>query len=153
VREILACSAVFIALGCGGSSSDFDSSVLVPVKGRVMIDGQPASGVSIIFHPRQQTAGTGGYAVTDKNGDYMVDHRSGVSGVEPGEYAVTFSRYTQPDGSPIPAGASAADVGAVESLPKLYTDATNPKLPTQISVPVNGGEFPFEISTTRQSRR
>ena len=149
----LAAVVLLAAFGCGGSSSEFDTSVLVPVTGRVTLDGKPAQGVAVVFHPKLNTVGTGAFAVTDENGSFTLDHRSGEQGVEPGGYAVTFSRYTQPDGSPIPPGASAADVGAVESMPKQYTDATNPRLPTQADVSAVGGTFEFELTSQKLARR
>ncbi len=62
----------------------------------------------------------GGYAVTDKDGLFKVKHLSNVNnqeGLEPGTYNIVFSKLTAPGGAPIPEGKTAADVGAVESLP------------------------------------
>jgi len=93
---------------------------LIPVAGVVTLDGQPADHIAINFIPTRETSSMGGYAVTDSSGHFRVKHLSnvnGAEGLEPGNYQVTFSKIAMPDGSPIPEGKDAADVGAVESLP------------------------------------
>jgi len=92
---------------------------LLSVAGKVTLDGEPAAHVTIHFIPAPGTAGQGGYAVTDDAGHYHAKHPSGenVDGLEKGMYRVTFSKLTAPNGSPIPEGQTAADVGAIESLP------------------------------------
>lgn len=116
--------------GCGGQSSEVPSD-LVPVTGTVKLDGEPKANITVIFNPGKKTSGTGGYGVTDSNGKYKLMHRSNQPGVEPGEYIVTFSMMGLPDGSPIPEGKDAADVGAVQLLPEKYT---NPNLEMNLTM-------------------
>ena len=106
---------------CGGSSAEVPDE-LVPVSGTVKLDGEPTANITVVFNPGKGTTGTGGYGVTDSTGKYTVTHRSNQPGIEPGEYVVTFSKMGLPDGSPIPEGKDAADVGAVQLLPEKYTN-------------------------------
>jgi hypothetical protein len=48
LRVILAASAV-VPLGCGGSAD----ARLVPVSGQVFVQGRPAAGATVIFHPME----------------------------------------------------------------------------------------------------
>jgi hypothetical protein len=87
--------------GCGGGpakeSVDF---LLVPVTGYVTMDGQPFAGATLTF--LYQGAAPAGYvgsgAVTDNAGKFTV-----LTGDQPGtivgDYKVTVSKFTNPDGS------------------------------------------------------
>jgi hypothetical protein len=111
-----------------------------------LIDNEPIGGVSISFTPADGTKGTGGFGATDSTGAYSLKHRSGAVGIEPGEYKVVISRYAQPDGSPIPAGKSAADVGAVELLPASYSSVEETTLTA--TVPSKGTDAQdFQLSS------
>lgn len=72
---------------------------------------------------------TGGYAVTD--GKYSVAINPKKEGVEPGTYAVTFTKWAQKDGAPIPEGKTAADVEAVQIIPEAYSNPSK-EMPTKI---------------------
>lgn len=107
-----------LLLGCGGGTP---APKLIPVSGKVLMDDKPLAGVTVIFNPLQGTPGTGGYAVTDPDGTYTLLHQTQKPGCEPGQYGVTFTKMTQPDGSPIPMNAKRGEVGMVEQMPKAYT--------------------------------
>lgn len=118
--------------GCGESETAAPE-VLVPVTGSVTVDGEPAGGVSLSFVPQSGTSGAGGFAATDDQGQFTVKHRSGEVGIEPGTYKVTMSRMLTPDGNPVPAGESAMDHNATESLPEQYTTADNSPFETEVA--------------------
>ncbi|MCH9656166.1 MAG: carboxypeptidase-like regulatory domain-containing protein, partial [Planctomycetes bacterium] len=118
---IIVVCVIGMLTGCGGNSVEVPDE-LVPVTGTVKLDGKPKANISVIFNPGDQTSGTGGYGVTDSEGKYTLLHRSNKPGIESGEYIVTFSMMGLPDGSPIPEGKDAADVGAVQLLPEKYTN-------------------------------
>jgi len=124
IYSVIIISVIGILTGCGSQSAEVPDE-LVPVTGTIKLDGKPKSNITVIFNPGDKTSGTGGYGVTDSEGKYTIRHRSNKPGVEPGEYIVTFSMMGLPDGSPIPEGKDAADVGAVQLLPEKYT---NPNL-------------------------
>ncbi|QDU40954.1 hypothetical protein Mal4_53170 [Maioricimonas rarisocia] len=141
---ILPCLAT--VSGCSNAEG-FDGAGLAPVSGLVSLDGEPAAGVSMYFSPKDSTPGTGGYAITGPQGQFKVMHRSTSEGILPGTYHVTFSRLTMPDGSPLPEDQDAADVGAVESLPRKYqsTDIETPL--SVVTVTPDGSTFNFDLSS------
>ena len=104
--------------GCGSSDGP---ALLVPVSGTVLLENQPAAGVGVVFIPAENTKGVGASGATDAEGKFVLLHQSGNAGIEPGTYKVVFSRWRMPDGQPIPAGQSAADVGAVDMMPPHYS--------------------------------
>ena len=114
----LSLAGLFLA-SCG--SDDANLPELTPVKGTVTLNGEPASGVTIILYPESGAKNTA-YGISDESGQYSIKHRSGAEGVEPGQYAVTFSKMVMPDGSPMEKGAEPAAVGAKEALPRQYTN-------------------------------
>jgi len=63
------CALTIATAGCGSAS-------VVPVSGRVTLDGQPAAGVHVGFQPMaaigQQNPGGGSYAVTDLEGRFTL---------------------------------------------------------------------------------
>ncbi|QDT66808.1 hypothetical protein [Calycomorphotria hydatis] len=86
-------------LGCGGSELE-----LAPVKGRVLVDGQPAPGVTVLFRPVSESMnpGVSSRGITNDDGIYELytaggEYRpgavvgshevqlSGSEGLEPGD--------------------------------------------------------------------
>lgn len=132
--------------GCGGHSSEVPEE-LIPVTGTVKLNGEPKANITVLFNPGKNTTGTGGYGVTDQNGKYTLTHRSNQPGVEPGEYIVTFSMMGLPDGSPIPEGKDAADVGAVQLLPEKYTNPNREMNLTVATVKAPEATLDYEIKT------
>ena len=49
-QMILACVTMLVLPGCGGSGSS-----LVKAKGKVLVDGTPASGAILLFHPESSS--------------------------------------------------------------------------------------------------
>lgn len=124
------CVTGFLALtllaGCGESVKPEVIPPLEPVSGTVTIDGAPVAGVAVTFFPAGQGAkGNPSTGTTDASGKYSLKHRSGKDGIPAGDYIVIFSRMALPDGSPIPPGKTAADVGAVEQIPEQYRSLEN----------------------------
>lgn len=132
--------------GCGSHSPEIPEG-LIPVTGTVKLDGKPTANITVIFNPSNKTGGTGGYGVTDNQGKYALTHRSNQSGVEEGEYIVTFSKIGLPDGSPIPEGKDAADVGATQLLPEKFTNPNREMNLTVATVSAPGGTLDYEISS------
>jgi hypothetical protein len=135
--------------GCG-ASGDPEVATLVPVSGKVTLDGKPLAKTVVLFTPRSGTPGTGAFASTDADGNYTLMHRSRELGIQPGEYIVSFSKMALPDGSPIPEGQDAADVGATEQIPSKYTLAGQESMekPTNTAtVSESGGTHNFELTS------
>lgn len=130
--------------GCG-SSSDAPHLNLVPVSGKVMYSGQPVSGLRVLFVPLNKTAGQGAFAVTDDDGSFELEQQSQDPGVPAGQYAVLFSRYVKPDGTPVPPGTSPTESNAVEAIPPLWNDPGQAGPHNTVTVPEGGKSFEFSI--------
>lgn len=143
--SLLAAGTLAGLAGCGGGST---VPKLAPVTGIVSIEGTPTAGVTVIFTPMGATKTTGGSGVTVDGGNFELMHRSGELGVEPGQYAVTFSRMVLADGSPLPAGKSPIEVDAKESIPPRYQDPSDPA--HTATVTPEGGFFEFGIGAPKK---
>lgn len=133
-----------ILTGCGSSSSGPELT-LHPVSGTVAIAGKPAKGVSVTFVPAdgagaEQVSASG---TTDETGAFALQVSSDQQGIPEGKYRVLFSRIVKPDGSPLGPEEMAADVGAQNNLPAVYSDPQ--ETPIGADVPAGGKTFEFEI--------
>ena len=132
-------------LGCGGGVPAEVVPPLEPVTGKVNMDGKPAEGVAVTFVPAANNKGNSSSGSTDATGAYKLTYRTGAAGIPAGDYVVVFSKLTQPDGSPIPPGQTAADVQAVEQIPERFRMMDNPTM--TFSVPKGGKTFDFELQS------
>lgn len=111
---VLAC----VLSGCGGGAS----YELVPVSGRVTLDGQPLANARVSFQPaRDQTdTGPGSSGVTDAEGKYVlsVAGETETAGAVPGKHMVTISANAGSE--PASDAAPAAD----RSLPPQASDGS-----------------------------
>jgi hypothetical protein len=70
-----------------------------PVKGKVLVDGKPAEGVTVVFHPREPSdPPMSPYAIVAADGSFalqswLVDERVLKPGAPAGEYQVTCVWY------------------------------------------------------------
>jgi hypothetical protein len=112
-----------LIVGCSTSQAA-PKETLVPVTGTVMIEGKAIPGVKVTFIPKGTTPGSGGIGVTDDSGEFELMNRSRKSGIVPGSYAVHFSLFKKPDGTPVPPGQSPTNSGGRESIPKLWSDVS-----------------------------
>jgi len=138
--------------GCGGGVQG-SGLEMIPVTGIVRLDGQPLTAATVLFNPLPGTKGNGGYGVTDAEGKFSVIDYQEVPGCPPGEYAVTFTKITQPDGSPIPPGAQRGEVGMVEQIPKAYTIFKPEMVITAASVKTPASEFEFALDSKMKPPR
>ena len=93
------------------------------------------------------SGGTGGSGVTNADGKYEARHQSNKAGIEPGTYMVLFSKIAMPDGSSIPAGKNAADVGATEILPQPLSNPDPEFAPNVVTITESGGSFDFTLAS------
>jgi len=131
--------------GCSSNRREAPAN-LIPVAGIVILESEPAANVTLHFIPAPGTNSQGGYAVTDLSGHYRVKHLSNAEnadGLEKGAYRITFSKLASPDGSPIPEGRTAADVGAVESMPPHLSvlNEENPLFVLEVDAPKTDANF------------
>ena len=129
---LLVLGAVTMAAGCGEAGSSMPAK-LVPVTGTITADGQPLKHAAVSFIPEAAKQGVGAFGSTDESGKYDLKWHGSGEGVAPGKYKVVVSRMTQKDGSPVPPDQSAADVGAVESMPPRYSDVNVTELLAEVT--------------------
>lgn len=138
------------AVGCAKSGPALK---LIPVTGSVKFDGKPLSGAVLVFNPMPNTHGTGATAITDAEGTFTVTHATEKPGIEAGDYGITFSKVTQPDGSPIPPGKSRASVTTVEQIPKPYTKFDPERVISRVTVTNDANTFDFELKSNIQEQQ
>tara|TARA_R110002095_G_scaffold215334_1_gene209160 strand:+ start:1857 stop:2270 length:414 start_codon:yes stop_codon:yes gene_type:complete len=129
--------------GCGGTTVEVPE--LSPVSGIVTLDEKPLEGVLILYVPENGTPGDGSAAVSDADGKYTLKHRSGESGIQAGQYAVTFSKFVMKDGSAVESGIQPESVGARQLLPMRYTNPERTK--EKATVIPEGGTFDFSLQS------
>jgi hypothetical protein len=82
--------ACFLPLACSRSSPGAKVKVC-PVRGEVFVDGQPASGAVVHFHPLDKEQGPPAFAIVQEDGSFQLSTFSNFDGAAPGEYAVTIN--------------------------------------------------------------
>ena len=91
MRRVIALCVLLAAAGCGGKPE------LVPVRGRITLDGQPVKEVVVTFSPIGDTQGNGAMGCTDVEGRFTLTDVRGSAGARVGEYKVSL--YPAPTGS------------------------------------------------------
>ncbi|MGL4555710.1 MAG: hypothetical protein ACRC33_31470 [Gemmataceae bacterium] len=157
MRGMMAVAALScVALcGCGDGGPR-----LVPVSGRVTLDGKALAGKTLKFVPEPKVPGLGAGASTDADGKYtLLAIRPGattdVKGVPPGEYKVTVNEpmfpidlAVQDSGStePTPAvGLPAAKPAGKGGIPAVYTSVE--LTPLKVTVPAAGGPIDLALES------
>jgi hypothetical protein len=132
VRFAFAVSGLLLLTsGCGESAPP--PPTLVPVAGKVTMDGKPFDGCMVTFLPRGATKSQVAYGVTDESGAFSLKYAAGGEGCPTGEYKAIFSKLRTPEGQPIPEGKTAADVNAVDKVPMAYRTDANELHVVQVS--------------------
>ena len=80
--------AILAIAGCNKAND-----ALVPVAGRVVVDGKPAVGAAVVFHPVDDSNGTHPLGQVDSNGEFQLTTIRSGDGAAPGEYKVTLTWY------------------------------------------------------------
>ena len=99
-------------------------------------------GANLTFIPLEGTSGQGGTGTTDSAGKYDVTHFRAGKGAEPGTYRVVISKLVMQDGSPIPAGQSAAELLTKDAVPQQYSDYNA----TTLKATVEAGGKPIDFA-------
>lgn len=93
--------ALSLVVGCGNDKGDVSAERLkkmaggelkkvVPVSGKVTVDGQAKEGVNIAVYPDPLTGVVANEARTQADGTYCLNTYSECDGIAPGKYKVTF---------------------------------------------------------------
>jgi hypothetical protein len=110
-RAVVALACAASLAGCGGTKE----GGLVPVSGRVTLDGGPwPKPGKITFTPRGSNAGESGQlrpasADFDRNGNFTVSSFDGNAGLYPGEYWASVECWETEPGMSNPNAAAQAD--------------------------------------------
>jgi hypothetical protein len=130
-RYLVVLGALFLA-SCQKAPS---GPPLVPVSGKVQLDGKPLANAIVTFTPTGATLGIGSDAVTNEAGEYKLKSRRTGDGAVVGTYKVTISKLLMPDGSePVfdeknPPASSPAK----ESLPLKYSNQARTTLTATVA--------------------
>jgi hypothetical protein len=152
---------LLLAAGCGDGGP-----TLVPVHGRVTLDGKPLAGKSVRFHPDPGTPGSGAGANTDADGNYtLLAIRPGATrdmpGVPAGAYRVVVTEPMFPidlpvqkadDPEPVPAIGRPADIPRKrQAIPSIYGNPDT--TPLRVEVPKNGGPIDLQLRTPSDAKK
>ena len=83
-------AAMLLSTGCGGEKPIGDVPDLIPVRGKVTLNGQPLGGVTVTFTPVGPDGGTS-TGVTDGDGMYRLYYGPSSLGAVPGSHFVTLT--------------------------------------------------------------
>jgi len=93
-------ATALLAAGCAKSGD-----TLVPVSGHVTVDGKPAAGAAVVFHPADGNPnGTHPVGQVDADGNFQLTTIRSGDGAAPGEYRVTLTWYVSPPGKRVVEG-------------------------------------------------
>lgn len=79
----MVCLGLWMLSGCGGGGPS-----LVKAKGKIIVDGTPAAGAILLFHPESASNTNVANAIADENGVYVPLTGAG-EGIAEGTYKVT----------------------------------------------------------------
>lgn len=131
ISVVILAAGLAAAAGCGDSGPK-----LVPVEGRVTLEGKPVQEMLINFQPVGTNPGTGAHAMTDMDGRFTLSDMRGGDGAYAGEYKVSFypALGRKKEGDP---STDVVTDGSKSGLPRLYLDAD--RSPLRVTIPEGGG--------------
>lgn len=150
-----ALALVVLTAGCSSNGPP-----LVPVSGKVTLDGKPLGGKTLKFLPEPGTPGQGAGATTNARGEYtLLAARPGSTrdeaGAPPGAYRVVVVEPMFPIDLPVqdandPNAAPAVGLPATaprkkQEIPAAYTKPET--TPLRAEVPANGGEINLTLES------
>jgi hypothetical protein len=108
---LLSVLLVLVSLIAGCGERTLAKNQTYPVRGRVLLKGQPASYVMVFFQPVGKE-GADAVGRTDNEGNFELRTYSneGNDGAVPGEYKVTIEDYDPVQGGALPGGAKGVKV-------------------------------------------
>jgi hypothetical protein len=137
---------ITVAVGCG------DGRVATaPLSGRVMVDGKPAAGAVVVFHPDLGTVAAGAEKLrpmgrTDDAGDFVVGTWESSDGAPAGTWKATIEWYLA-EGAAADADPESSET-EVDRLGGAYADPDTS--PLRVEIPPGGAALPpFELQSKR----
>ena len=129
----LALAFTLAAAGCGGAR-DYSTLQLVPVTGKITLDGAPLAGAQVHF---QGSDGLGATGVTDSGGNYTLNYDSEQAGSPPGAKTVKITTAGAEEEGADP------DNAVGEKVPARYNRQTTLKA----DVSATNSTFNFDLKT------
>jgi hypothetical protein len=117
----------FAALFLSANLRAEPDAALTPVRGKVILDGEPMAKANVTFHPEAKD-GKKATGLTAEDGTYVLK-TDGAEGAAPGKYIITISLKR----------------GDKEVIPLKYTD----KATSDIVVEVTKGQKDYDIKLTK----
>jgi hypothetical protein len=157
----LTMALALVALATAGCQSN--GPPLVPVSGKVTLDGKPLAGKTLKFLPEPGTPGQGAGATTDAAGGYaLLAARPGATrdeaGAPPGSYRVVVVEPMFPIDLPVqdandPSAAPAVGLPSAaprkkQEIPAVYTKPET--TPLRAEVPAGGGEINLTLESAKK---
>jgi hypothetical protein len=154
LRTVLCVAVLGLLSGCDSGPE------LVPVTGKVTIDGEPLAYKSLMFFPEEGTPGNGGGGNTQKDGSYELiasipGSLTDEMGVPAGRYKVIVFEPTIPitedlevasdDPSELTPAVSPTLGRRRTQIPKIYGDRET--TPLVLDVPPEGGVLEVKLSS------
>lgn len=140
--------SVIAVIGCGGGGSKEDLVDVVPVSGKVTLNGEPLKRASVTFMPEGVGKGSPCYGVTGDDGTYTLKTLDGRDGCPTGPSKVVISKYAKADGSPLGDDPGDAAAEGVEHLPPQYSSGDHTQLTAD--VPEGGDTFDFDLEDKKK---
>jgi hypothetical protein len=137
---ILALTLAAALTGCGKSDE-----VLVPISGRVTVNGKPATGAAVVFHPVDGANGTHPVAQVEANGEFHLTTIRSGDGAAPGNYRVTLTWYVTP---PRKKGVEGEEGPVRNLIPNKYARVESTPIGTTVR-PEGNNPLRIEITARR----
>ncbi|HEX4069989.1 MAG TPA: hypothetical protein VHX68_02425 [Planctomycetaceae bacterium] len=128
-----------LSVGCGKSRPEIKGKLPVfPVKGKVMMDGQPMAGATVLFYPTQEfpkgAAQQRPRAVVEDDGTFQVSTYGTNDGAPAGEYKVTVSWKGDTEG---------LTSEQLQELPEKAPETVQHSRSSKLRVEVKNGDNPL----------
>lgn len=91
LRRTAFCAIVVAVIGCGKPPGDIPSATLLPVTGTINVNGKPASGAHVTFHPVDGTSGVTPSGIVNESGQFQLTTYAPEDGAPAGTYRITVS--------------------------------------------------------------
>jgi hypothetical protein len=140
--------SVFVFVGCSGGNAE--NYKIVPLTGKVTMNGSPLADADVQFIPQATTLPgfLGSAGRTNGEGSYVA-FSGNREGIPPGKYKVTVKKWVGPDGKAVVPSEGMdidqlkASGGAQEGVPALYSDPN--QTTTEVTIADSGMPPPFNI--------
>ena len=142
-------SAALLMIGCRGAS---DAPPLVPVNGRVLVDGKAVGQLTVVFTPDNQkgTSGPASVGATTGDGTFTLTAPGNRPGAVPGFHRVTVACPFNPAAGSSPTGEQEATTGC--SLPSAYADPSLTPVRIEVTTATTSSPIVIEISQKPETK-